>query len=169
MRFLLKDTLADFFAGFYLVALKQIKPGNYIELDTGEKGFVMDINWRNTQLRMLANNVILVPNSIMIQNKITNYDLPAKEMGFLIRLGVHYSSYLDFVEKITVEVAKDVMKTVEGGIPDSEPVVRYKTFGNSSIDFVEVLSSQDFVSQYLLTHKFIKRLQKRFKQENCCG
>lgn len=162
----LKDTLADFFAGFYLIVLKQVKMDHYIELASGEKGFVVDINWRNTKLRMLANNIILVPNSKMMQTSITNYELPSTDLSFVVKLGVHYSSDLDFVEKITLEVAKDVLQTVEGGVLDVDPIVRYNAFGDSSIDFLVILRAQNFVSQFLLTHELIKRLQKRFKQEN---
>jgi small-conductance mechanosensitive channel len=162
----LQDTLADFFAGFYLIALQQVRIGNYIELDTGEKGYVEDINWRNTQIRVLANNLILIPNAKIMKAKITNYDLPSQDMSALVQVGVHYASDLEFVEKITVEVAKDVLQTVDGGVRDFEPFIRYHTFANSSINFSVILRVTDFVSQYLIIHEFIKQLQKRYKQEN---
>ncbi|MCP4481817.1 MAG: mechanosensitive ion channel family protein [bacterium] len=162
----LKDTLADFFAGFYLIALRQIKIGNYIEFDSGERGYVADINWRNTQLRLLGNNLVLIPNSKVMSARITNYDLPGEEMSVLVQVGVHYKSDLELVERVTVEIAKEIMETVEGGVRNSDPFIRFHTFNHYTIDFSVILRAQNFVSQYLIKHEFIKRLQKRYIQEN---
>jgi small-conductance mechanosensitive channel len=58
----LQDTLSNLFAGFYILVARQIKVGDYIKLDSGEEGYVTDITWRTTKIKMLPNNVVLVPN-----------------------------------------------------------------------------------------------------------
>jgi small-conductance mechanosensitive channel len=58
----LQDTLSNLFSGFHIVVAKQIRIGDYIKLDSGEEGYVTDINWRTTKIKMLPNNVVLVPN-----------------------------------------------------------------------------------------------------------
>src|SRR5207244_7175310 len=58
----LKDTLANLFSGIHLIAAKYIRGGDYVRMDSGEEGYVVDINWRHTSLRQLPDNLILVPN-----------------------------------------------------------------------------------------------------------
>ncbi len=161
----LQDTLANVFAGFYIVADKSLKVGDYVKLDSGEEGFVEEISWRNTRIRLWANNMVIVPNSKLIQSVLTNYDLPQQQLSVYVRCGVSYESDLDHVERVTVDVAREVLNDVPGGVTDHEPVVRFKEFGDSNIDFVVVLRSVDASSQYLLQHEFIKRLHRRYRDE----
>ncbi|CUU01159.1 Mechanosensitive ion channel [Candidatus Kryptobacter tengchongensis] len=78
-------------------------------------------------------------------------------MSVPIQVGVSYDSDLEKVEKVTIEVAKEVMKEVPGGVPTFEPVIRYHTFGDSSINFTVVLRCKEFQDQYIVRHEFIKR------------
>jgi len=161
----LQDTLANFFAGIHIIISKQVRVGDYIRLDTGEEGYVTDLNWRYTVIKTLANNVVIVPNGKLASAIVTNYNLPEKELSVLVDVGVSYASDLEKVERVTVEVAREVMREVVGEIPGFEPFVRYRAFGDSSIDFTVILRAKEFGEQYLLKHAFIKRLHRRFAQE----
>jgi len=161
----LQEPLANLFAGFHILMSKQVRPGDYVRLETGEEGYVMDISWRNTTIRQLPNNVVIVPNSKLASIIVTNYYLPQQEMSVLVQVGVSYDSDLEKVEKVTIEVAKEVMREVPGGVPEFEPFIRYHTFGDFSIDFTVILRAREFVDQYLVKHEFIKRLHRRYHQE----
>jgi len=161
----LQDTLSNFFAGLYILISKKIKPGDYISLDSGIEGYVEDITWRNTTIRQLPNNIVIVPNSKLASSIITNYYLPEKELAVLVQVGVSYNSDLEKVERVTIEVAKEVMKEVPGGVPNFEPFIRYHTFGDFSINFTVILRAQSYVDRYIVTHEFIKKLHKRYKEE----
>lgn len=161
----LQDTLANFFAGFHIIVAKQIRIGDYIKLDSGEEGYVADINWRTTKIKMLPNNTVLVPNDKLTKAIIINYYLPDRELAVLVNLGVHYDSDLKKVEKITVEVAKETMREVLGGIVTFDPFIRYHTFADFSINFTVILRAKEFVDQYLIKHEFIKRLHERYAKE----
>ena len=161
----LQGTLADLFAGFYVSASKQIRVGDYLKLESGEEGYVTDITWRATQIRLLPNNLVLIPNDKLSKAVVTNYYFPEKEMLVRIPVGVHYNSDLEKVEKVTIDVANEVMRDVEGGIPDFEPYIRYRAFNDFSIDFLAVLKAREVLDQYPITHEFIKRLHKRYKEE----
>ena len=162
----LQDTLSNLFAGFHIITNRIVRVGDYIKLDSGgEEGYVIDVNWRSTKLKMLDNNTIIIPNSKLTQTNITNYCLPDKDLAVPVNLGVHYDSDLETVERITCEVAKQVMRDIPGGVPDFDPVLRYNTFGQSSVDFTVVLRGKEYVDQYLLKHEFIKRLHKRYAKE----
>lgn len=161
----LQDTLSNLFAGLYVIAAGQLRLGAYVRLETGQEGYVEDIGWRSTTLRMLSNNLVLVPNAKLAGAIIINFDLPASELSVLVDLGVDYGSDLEEVERVTVEVAREVMRTVPGGIPGFEPFIRYHTFGESGIHFSVILRGEAFVSQYLLKHEFIKRVHQRYAKE----
>lgn len=161
----LQDTLSNLFSGFHMSLARQVNIGDYIKLESGEEGYVVDINWRATKIRMLPNNVVLIPNAKLSQAIVTNYYLPEKEMAVLVQVGVHYDSDLKKVEKVTCEVAKETMQEVNGGVADFAPFIRYHTFGDFSINFTVILRAKKFVDQYLVKHEFIKRLHQRYAKE----
>ena len=162
----LQPTLSNLFAGIQIIISKQLEVGDYIQLESGEKGYVTDISWRNTKIRELPNNIIVIPNAKLADTIVTNFHQPQKEMSVVIQCGVSYDSDLEKVEKVTIEVAKEVLQNVQGGQSEFEPFIRYHTFGDSSIDFSVILRVKEFVNQYLVKHEFIKALHKRFKEEN---
>uniref|UniRef100_A0A7C2EK02 Mechanosensitive ion channel n=1 Tax=Ammonifex degensii TaxID=42838 RepID=A0A7C2EK02_9THEO len=161
----LQDTLSNLFAGIHVIASRQIRPGDYIRLGTGEEGYVEDINWRNTTIRMMPNNTVIIPNAKLASAIVTNYYLPEQEMSVLVQVGVSYASDLDKVERVTIEVAREVMKEVPGGVPEFEPFIRYHTFADFSINFTVVLRVREFADQYPVKHEFIKRLHRRYAGE----
>lgn len=161
----LQETLSNLFAGIQMIASKQIKPGDYVKLGSGEEGYVSDITWRFTTIRALPNNMIIVPNAKLASAVVTNYYFPEKEMAVLLQVGVSYNSDLEEVEKVVIEVGKEVMKEVQGGVPEFEPFIRYHTFNDFSIDFSVILRGREFVDQYSIKHEFIKRLHRRFNAE----
>ncbi len=161
----LQDTLANFFAGLHIFGARPIAVGNYVKLESGEEGYVSQIGWRNTRIRMLPNNTIIIPNSRVVNSQIINYYRPQKEMAARVQVGVSYDSDLDHVERVTVEVAREVLRDTPGGVKEFEPFIRYHTFDDFSINFTVILRVQEYVDRYLVTHEFIKRLHKRYNQE----
>ena len=162
----LQETLANVFAGIHITLARNIRPGDFVKLETGEEGTIEDIGWRTTRVRLLSNNIVLVPNNRLAQSVVTNYDIPGSELAVLIPVGVHYSSDLRRVEETTCAVAREVQKDVPGAVPEFEPFVRYHTFGDSSIDFTVILRAKTFTANYLIKHEFIKRLHDRYAREN---
>ncbi|MEA3489874.1 MAG: mechanosensitive ion channel family protein [Candidatus Omnitrophota bacterium] len=161
----LQPTLENFFSGIQLVVDKPIKVGQFIKLESGEEGYVKKIGWRSTWVRMLPNNTVVIPNKVLVSSRVLNYYYPEKEISILVQVGVHYDSDLEHVEKVTIEVAEEALKKVEGGVPGFKPFIRYHTFNDFSIDFTVILRAREFVEGYLLKHEFIKRLHKRFNEE----
>lgn len=165
IAFALQETLSQFFAGMYLMTDKPFKIGDYVKLDTGQEGYVVDIGWRSTKIRELPNNIITIPNSKMAGAIVIDYHQPVPEMSVLVQVGVSYDSDLEKVERVTIEVAKEIMKNVKGGVPEFEPFIRYHTFSDFSINFSVILRAREYTDRYLITHEFIKALHKRYKEE----
>jgi small-conductance mechanosensitive channel len=161
----LQDTLSNLFSGLHLIASRQLRPGDFIQLDSGEEGYVTDVTWRNTTIRELADNMIIVPNSQLAASRVRNYCQPNTELAVPIEVGVDYSCPLEKVERVTTEVAREVMEGVPGGVPSFEPLVRYHRFGDSSVDFTVTLRAKGFTDQELIKHEFIKRLHERYERE----
>jgi len=161
----LQDTLSNFFAGVQVLVDKPLQVGDFVRLESGEEGFVTKVGLRSTWIRMLPNNMIVVPNSKLIGGQILNYYLPEPEMSTLVQVGVHYDSDLEHVERVTIDEARKVMAGVEKGVPEFDPFIRYHTFGDSSINFTVILRTREVVGRYLIQHEFIKRLHRRYREE----
>ncbi|MBF2007685.1 MAG: mechanosensitive ion channel family protein [Chlorogloeopsis fritschii C42_A2020_084] len=161
----LQDTLANLFSGVYLIISKQVKTGDYVKLDGGYEGYITDITWRNTTIKELSNNVIIVPNSKLGTSIFTNYHLPVKEITLTLNVGVSYDSDLDKVERITLEVAREVMQETAPGLMKNEPYMRFHTFGDFSINYTLYMRVNEFFEQRLAKHLLVKKLHKRYQQE----
>lgn len=161
----LQPTLENFFSGVQLVVDKPIRVGDFIELDSGEQGFVDKIGWRTTWIRMLQNNTIIIPNSELSKSKIINYFYPAKELSVPVEVGVHYSSDLEHVERVTLEVAREVLVSHEWGVDDYNTFVVFTAFDDSSINFTVMLRAKEYFNRFWVKSAFIKALHKRYAAE----
>ena len=161
----LQDTLSNLFAGIHIIASQQVRPGDYVQLDSAQEGYVTDITWRYTTIRALPNNMVIIPNSKLASAIVTNFYNPETQMAVRVPVGVNYASDLDRVEEISLAVARETMREVPGGIPDFEPVLRFHTFGESSIDFNVIMRCREFTDQFVVRHEFVKRLHRRYRAE----
>lgn len=162
----LQDTLSNLFSGIHILMEKSIRVGDFIKLETGQEGYVEDITWRTSRVRMLPNNMVVIPNSRLAQSIVTNYYLPEKRMSLLIPVGVSYFSDPETVEKILVEEAKKAVGEIPGLLGEPEPFVRFiPGFGDSSLDFTLICQVKEFVDQYLAQHELRKRIFRRFREE----
>ena len=161
----LQDTLANLFAGIHILASKTVQRGDYIRLSSGEEGYVEDINWRQTTVRALSNNLVVIPNGQLAKSNMTNFMRPEQQLTILVQVGVAYDSDLEHVERVTCEVVTEVMTEITGAVPDHEPLVRFHTFGDSRIGFTVILGVGEFSDQFRIKHEFIKRLHRRYQDE----
>jgi len=162
----LQDTLGNLFAGIQIILSKQVQQGNYIRLSSGEEGWVTDVKGRNTTIQTFPDgNLVTVPNSLLASSIVKNFSMPRKALWVTLEVGVSYDSDLEHVEAVALEVAKQVLGEVDGGVPGEDPIVRYHTFGDSSINFDVRMMVREFRSQGPVKHEFIKRLHQRFGDE----
>jgi len=161
-----KDTLANFFAGLYVLADRPIRVGDFVKIEGGPEGYVESIGWRSTRIRTLANNITILPNSKVSESMITNYFLPDRRTSLLLPIGVSYQSDPRKVEAILLEEALRASREVEGLLPDPAPFVRLNPgFGESSLDFTLICQVREFVDQYAVQHELRHRIFARFQKE----
>ncbi len=162
----LQDTLSNIFAGFYVLADRPIRIGDYIMVEDAGEGYVVDIGWRSTKIRTLQNNVVIIPNKKLAESVITNYCLPDRPLSVLINIGVSYKEDPERVEKILLEEALKASKEIPGMLDDPAPFVRFLPGpGEYSLNFTIVCMAKEFTDQYLIRHEMYKRIFKRFREE----
>ena len=162
----LQDTLGNLFAGIQIIVSKQVRQGDYIRLSSGEEGWVTDVMGRSTTIQTFPDgNLVTVPNSLLASSIVKNLSMPRRALWVTLEVGVSYDSDLEHVEAVALEVAEQVLAEVDGGLPGEDPIVRYHTFGDSSINFDVRMMVREFRSQGPVKHEFIKRLHQRFGEE----
>lgn len=160
----LQDTLSNVFAGLYLIASREINPGDYVSIAEGEEGYVLDINWRSTTIQTLLDNTVIVPNAKLASSIVTNYHLVQRETIIRVPVPVDYESDLEQVERVTLEVAREAMEEV---VPNVrwEPRLYLHTFGEFSLNLTVLMRVRNLFDQYRLRHVFMQKLVARYRQE----
>jgi small-conductance mechanosensitive channel len=161
----LKDTLANLFSGIQMIVDKPIEPGHFVRLEGGQEGTIIRVGWRSTWIRVGDNSVVVVPNSRLAESTITNHSLPDAETEFLVDLSVHYDSDLEQVERVTLEVAREAMRSAPGGAAGAAPRMRFAALEDSGISVRVLLRGATYESGPPLRHEFIKRIHRRFREE----
>jgi small-conductance mechanosensitive channel len=162
----LQDTLTNLFAGIHILIEKSIRVGDFVKIESGEEGYIEDITWRTTRIRMLPNNMVIIPNSKLAKSTVINYHLPETRMSLLIPVSVSYASSPRRVVEILIEEAKNAAGQIPGLRADPEPFVRFiPGFGESSLDFTLICQVDEFTDQYLAQHELRMRIFERFRQE----
>jgi small-conductance mechanosensitive channel len=162
ISFAAKDSLANLFAGMFIVADAPYKLGDFIVLDSGERGEVTHIGIRSTRLMTRDDVEITVPNSIMGNAKITNEaGGPSEKYRIRVKVGVAYGSDIDRVHAVLQDVAEqhpDVCRA-------PEPRVRFRAFGDSSLDHELLCWVKRPVLRGKVLHMLHTDVYKRFAAE----
>jgi small-conductance mechanosensitive channel len=163
----LQETLANFFAGMYILADRPIANGDFIQLDSGQQGYVIRIGWRSTLIRSLASNIVVVPNSTLGKAIITNYSRPELGLFVSITVGVSYSSDPKRVKSLLEEIGQEAARDgVEGLDPAYPPSVQFNPgFGDSSLNFTLGVRVRQFTDQYRVQSELHTRIFQRFGKE----
>ena len=160
--FAAKDTLANLFSGVFIMADAPYKIGDFVVLDTGERGEITHIGIRSTRMKTRDDVEVTVPNSVMGNTKIINESGgPHEKFRIRVAVGVAYGSDIDKVREILMDIALNSNDVCA----DPEPRVRFRQFGASSLDF-ELLC---WIDQPVLRGRVLDNLNckvyKRFIEE----
>ena len=159
-----QPTLANFFAGTYVVTEGELNVGDYIELQGGPSGYVVEVGWRSTKIRSMYNNLVIIPNSQMANSIVTNYYSPEPSMNVLVYCGVSYDSDLEVVESVVKEEAQELVTESEHAV-DGEPWFGFDEFGDSNISFWVFVQAKDRLGSFYLTSDLVKVIHSRLTAE----
>jgi len=156
-----RETLANFFGGVTIFLDRPFRAGDYIILDTGERGAVKAVGMRSTRILTRDDILITIPNSVITNVKIVNQSLPQQHFRIRLKIGVAYGSDLEQVEKVMLEVSQ----TNPLVMPTPAPRVRLRSFGDSAIHFELLAWVVRPHDQGRLIHELSKALYYRFRDE----
>jgi len=161
----LQPTLANLFAGTYVMTEGVITPGDYIEMENGITGYVVDVGWRSTRLRTWHNNLVVVPNAKFAETIITNYQGPSPAVNVYLTCGVSYDSDLFEVERVCHEVMDNLLETDRNGVKEYGGWFGFSSFGESNVDFWLFVQARDRLASFELQSVLIQRLHQRLREE----
>jgi small-conductance mechanosensitive channel len=159
--FAAKDTLANLFSGLFILADAPYKIGDYINLDSGERGQVTGIGMRSTRLLTRSDVEITVPNAVIANAKITNESGgPNEKMRIRLGVGVAYGTDVDRVCEILLSLGEDHENTCAYPAPR----VRMRGFGASSLDFELLCWIDQPADRGRISHELFMKIYKAFAE-----
>ncbi|MEW6117812.1 MAG: mechanosensitive ion channel domain-containing protein [Nitrospirota bacterium] len=162
----LKDTLENLFAGIHILAEKKIRVGDIIRLEAGQEGMIEDISWRTTRLRLLNDNLLVIPNSKLSQSIVINYALPDSGMMLSIPFPVKYGADTERAEAIVLAEAVKGIGEIPGLLADPEPATQLMpAAGGTLLEVTLVCRIRTFGDQFRVQHELRRRILKRFRDE----
>ena len=126
-----RETLANLFGGVSIFLDRPFKSGDYIVLDSGERGEVVNVGLRSTRIMTRDDVQVSIPNSIITNEKIINESAPRPRFRVRIKVSVAYGSDVDKVEEILLSLARE--NNLVTMVP--EPRARFRKFGDSALEF----------------------------------
>ena len=161
----IQPTLSNLFAGTYVITEGVVNPGDYIDMEGGVSGYVVDVNWRSTRLRTWGNNLVIIPNSRFAETVITNYSKPDEHVNVYLTCGVAYESDLGRVERVGHEVMERVLAEHPGAVLDYGAYFGYENFGESNVDFWLFVQAKDRLASFEVRSELIKQLHAQLAEE----
>ena len=158
-----KDTVANFFAGVFILADAPYKIGDFIVLDTGERGQVTHIGIRSTRLLTRDDIEVTVPNAVMGNTKIVNETGgPTEKERVRIKVACAYGSDIDHVKQVLLEIGT----SHEGVCSDPEPRVRFRSFGASGLELQLLCWIEEPILRGRISDALNTEVYRRFNEEN---
>lgn len=161
----IQPTLSNLFAGTYVMTEGVVSPGDYIEMEGGIAGYVLEVGWRSTRLRTWGNNLVVVPNARFAETIITNYYEPEPPVNVYLTCGVSYSSDLARVEAVSMDVMNQMLETSPHGVKEYGAYFGFDNFGESNVDFWLFVQAKDRLASFELRSELINELHSRFDEE----
>lgn len=126
----LQGTLSNTFSGMTLSFIRDLRIGDQVETN-GYVGVIEDINLRVVKLRTMDDNLVFIPNKMIIENPLKNYSY--NEVSRIkLSCGVAYNSDLPFVKELVISTIRE---RVPQAVASAPVVLTYTEFADSSINF----------------------------------
>jgi small-conductance mechanosensitive channel len=155
-----KETLSNFFGGVTVLLDQPYRVGDYIILDSGERGEVAEIGLRSTRIVTRDDVQVSIPNSVITNTKVINESAPEPRFRVRIKVGVAYGTDVDQVEEVLLSVAGDNPLVVT----NPKPRVRFRIFGDSSLNFELLCWAHRPHDKGRIIHQLNRAIYKAFNQ-----
>ena len=156
-----KEMLSNMIAGFAIMIDRPFRPGDRIELSSGEIGDVTEIGLRSTKIKTFDHTIIVVPNAELVNYKLINQSYPDQLIKGKILLGIAYGSDVARAKEIMIETAKSTPLVLS----DPLPQVYFINFGDSSLDLLMRFWVEDYSKLFMTKDRINMMINERFKKE----
>ncbi len=154
----LQDIVNNFLSGLILLFERPIKVGDFIVVND-EWGTISKIGLRSTVVETINHAEIIVPNSQLISEKVTNWTLSSRKARLVVPVGVAYGSEVELVMRILTEVATNHPDAVQ----DPGPSILFMKFGDSSLNFEIRVFIHDIASRFRIRSEMLQQIDARFR------
>ena len=164
LGFAAQETLGNFFSGIHILADKAFRIGDIIMLENDEGVYrVLDVGVRSTRLyELFTNTVVFVPNSKLASQNIINFNRPDSRMKIRVDVSVSYGSDVKKVIETLKDIAYSHPHILKGG--EYDPVVIFREFGNSSLNFSLYVWVEDIMDQWNVGSELREEIVNRFRE-----
>jgi len=149
-----QDTLSNMFAGFTLLVDRPFRVGERVRLSTGETGDVLTIGIRATQIKTLEEAILIVPNSILIKERVVNLSRPGRSIAASVEVAIAYGSDLERVKQVLLAAAQ----AAEHAAPEPVPAVLVQRFGDWALHLSVGFHARDYASVGLARSEVQERI-----------
>ncbi|WP_419785550.1 mechanosensitive ion channel family protein [Pseudodesulfovibrio sp.] len=156
-----RETLANFFGGISIFLDRPFRAGDYIVLESGERGEVKAVGMRSTRLLTRDDILISIPNSLITNAKVVNQSMPHSSFRVRVKIGVAYGSDIELVESTLMDLAD----RNELAVATPEPRVRFRAFGDSALDFELLCWAACPQDRGRLVHTLCKEIYHAFNEK----
>lgn len=153
-----QETIANMIAGFVILIDQPFRVGDRIKLPTGEEGDVMQIGLRSTRVIAVDNNMLVIPNSDLVKNRILNFTFPGKAMRTVIDVGVSHTTDIPKAK----ELLSKIIKEQSGLSPEFPIIIQVNAITESSIILRLVIESEDFGERFGIESDIRERILSEF-------
>jgi small-conductance mechanosensitive channel len=162
----LQETVKNTLSGFFVVIDKPLEVGDYVKLSTGQEGWLTEIGWRSSKFRMMNDNIVVVPNSLLVDAILTNLRGQDGALTIEVDLTVAAGPELHKIEEVTRQAAAEAMKSAtEGDGAQLEPAVYFQSVSGASLGMVVFLRVSRSSQIEQVRHDFVKRVSELYKQQ----
>ena len=156
----LQKLAENFISGLLLLLERPVRKGDFIDVG-GVLGTVEDIGLRATHVLSREGVTMIVPNASLMTSMIINHSVPTASRRISIRVGVAYSTELDHVVRVLVDVARAEPMV----LPEPAPEVRHQGFGDSSIELALVAWIVEARDELIVASKLRFAIDRAFRAE----
>ncbi|WP_299714510.1 mechanosensitive ion channel domain-containing protein [uncultured Tenacibaculum sp.] len=157
----LQTFFQDIISGIFIIMDQSVHVGDYIEID-GKVGRVIDIKLRTTRAVTIENKVLVIPNHLYLKNSLYNWTQNGSKTKSSVNVGVAYGTDVQLVKKLLLQTANEHQNILK----NPEPVVLFKDFGDSSLDFEIIFTIHNSFQLAIIQSDLRFRIEELFREHD---
>lgn len=161
----LQESLSSVFAGLFLTWDASVRIGDTIRLPMGQEGVVEGVGWRNAQIRLPDQTLLVVPNGTLATSIVANLSRPGPETSVVLDAAVAYGSDLAVVEETVLREARAVQQKYSGPTQEPAPVLRWRELGENGVTFRVFLPVARHTDVYCARSDVVRALHDAFERD----